>query len=112
MVCSTQSCALRVAGWCDPAPAAFTFGKKIFTQFFARVQQAKKAHDRMERHGLMDEAAHTGPGGKQKKESDVFARLSNREVEFYRDVFEQIDVDGSGEIDDKEVCALPCCCHP
>ena len=95
-----------------PCARSLYIRQNFFKQFFARIQQAKKVHDRMEREGLIAEAAHTGPGGKQKRESDVFARLSNREVEFYRDVFEQIDVDGSGEIDDKEVCALPCCCHP
>lgn len=79
-----------------------------------RVRQAKKSQARMQREGLVDEAAQTGPGARCTKESDVFARLSNREIEFYREVFEKIDVDGSGEIDEEEVCAksMPACaCH-
>ena len=65
----------------------------------------------MQREGLVNEAAQTGPGARRKKESDVFAKLSNREVEFYQEVFEKIDVDGSGEIDEGEVRApaFPAC---
>ena len=61
----------------------------------------------------MDTAAHNNIGGVgAKKKKDIFEKLSNREIEFYREVFEKIDADASGEIDDQEVDSLfPCIDH-
>ena len=60
--------------------------------------------ERMQREGLVDEASQNAMGGgPAKKKKDIFAKLSNREIEFYREVFEKIDEDGSGEIDEDEL---------
>ena len=66
--------------------------------------QAKKIQDRMQREGVVDMAAQQQFGAKgANMKKDIYAKLSNREIEFYREVFEKIDADGSGEIDDQEV---------
>jgi hypothetical protein len=64
--------------------------------------QAKKAREKMKREGVIDDEEVSMASGVQKKH-DIFSKLSNREIEFYQEVFEKIDVDGSGEIDDQEV---------
>jgi len=58
----------------------------------------------MHQEGLIDEASqNTMAAGPVKTKKDIFAKLSNREIEFYREVFEKIDEDGSGQIDEDEL---------
>jgi hypothetical protein len=75
---------------------------RILTANCVAGGQAKKAREKMKREGVIDDEEVSTASGVQKKH-DIFSKLSNREIEFYQEVFEKIDVDGSGEIDDQEV---------
>ncbi|KAJ1483637.1 hypothetical protein T484DRAFT_1799509 [Baffinella frigidus] len=44
-----------------------------------------------------------GPTAEQLAQANVFAKLSDKEVDFYREVFEKIDEDRSGFIDEGEL---------
>ena len=87
----------------------------VVQRHWRKVQDYRKARatqERMKREGLADEAANNMmTTASHEGKNDVFARLSNREVEFYREVFEKIDVDDSGQIDAGEVLRpLRSCC--
>ena len=75
---------------------------RILTANCVAGEQAKKAREKMKREGVIDDEEASTATGVHKKH-DIFSKLSNREIEFYQEVFEKIDVDGSGEIDDQEV---------
>ena len=75
---------------------------RILTASCVAGGQAKKAREKMKREGVIDDEEASTATGVHKKH-DIFSKLSNREIEFYQEVFEKIDVDGSGEIDDQEV---------
>lgn len=79
---------------------------RILTANCVAGGQAKKAREKMKREGVIDDEEVSTASGVQKKH-DIFSKLSNREIEFYQEVFEKIDVDGSGEIDDQEVLPPP-----
>ena len=66
-------------------------------------RKARATRERLQRQGAHDGAEDGQVDRGTAKKDDVFGKLSNREIEFYQEVFERIDGDGSGEIDGEEL---------
>lgn len=68
-----------------------------------RAARAKRAGLKFLEEQRANEDAARGPSAEALIQRNVFARLSDKELDFYRDVFERIDEDHSGRIDRAEL---------
>jgi len=68
-----------------------------------RAARAKRAGLQFLEEQHANEDAARGPSAEALIQRNVFARLSDKELDFYRDVFERIDEDHSGRIDRAEL---------